>query len=107
MLFSLSIGVGFDKDGQPVTDVADKLDAVVSRVVDAFGGCSALNGNGSWKDDAGKVVSEPCVILQIIAPDGWKTRGQITAIAVFAQNTFNHSSVLLVRSECSSIFKDW
>jgi hypothetical protein len=103
MKISISIGVGSDKDGQPVLGVSDKLELVVSRVNDEFGGCSVIHGDGSWKDERGKVVSEPCVIIVIIVPglvtDNTAAVDTAKKVALFATTIFDQSCVLVDWSE--------
>lgn len=64
---TFGIGTGEDKHGNPIwSDRARTItDSVRAYLVRRFGGCFIVDGFGAWKDDSGKVISEPgihCIV---------------------------------------------
>ena len=75
-----TIGVGKDKDGSSITEIAAPAIAMVCiAIADAFGGYTKTKGFGGWVDSNKKLVEEPVVIIEAAVTNGlrYETTGDI------------------------------
>lgn len=81
--WTITIGTGLDRHGDPLSP--ERVDKAVSgwmsAVSRAFGGCTVVEGRGSWIDPEGYVVVEPVRVATIVAP---RTVGSADRIHGFA-----------------------
>lgn len=67
----LYLGVGLDKDNQPLHE--ELVEAAIKRaeylLSEAYGGCTATYGDGSWVNSNGEVVTEDCIIFESIVAE--------------------------------------
>jgi len=42
-----------------------ETDIAISECIDNFGGCTVVKGDGHWKNDSGKLYSEPVKVVSV------------------------------------------
>lgn len=92
------VGMGFDKDGQPVTHAGAKLRECAEYLSQLFGGCTVLDGSGYWKDEKGLLIREPAIDFEIVTD---KEHLLIEA-ATTLKRVFNQTSVLMTKQQVES-----
>jgi hypothetical protein len=92
------VGMGYDKDNQPVTKAGEKLRECAEYLSALFGGCTVLDGSGYWKDERGMLIREPAIDFEIVTD---KEHLLIEA-ATTLKRVFNQSAVLMTKQKVES-----
>lgn len=60
---TFNVGIGMDRNDEPLDDVQPRITAGVRYVSQSFGGCTAVRGVGGWIDDTGRLITEESLTL--------------------------------------------
>lgn len=86
------VGIGYDKDNQPVLNAGEKQRECAEYLSSLFGGCTVLSANGYWKHE-GQLVREPSIDFEVVTD---KEHFLIEA-AQTLKRVFNQTSVLMTK----------
>lgn len=106
-LVTLTVGLGLDKDGQPIRPAAVEayLPAIATRASNIFGGATLTRGRGVWVDDSGKRFDEPCLVVSTVSDKSpTETDNNAAGLADWIKWALNQACVLYTRQEVQSAF---
>lgn len=92
-LITLTIGTGFDKDNNPLTNPEDKLKDIRKTIALAFGGYTEASAFGGWVNPKGVLVEEPTKVFSI-ATD--KEEEECVQVSATCRDIMQQHSVFLV-----------
>ena len=93
-----------DNDG---CDLADVHLALQSTLVDTFGGFTALESRGGWRDPSnGRLYVEPGLLYQIGMEDSAECRAQLESIALFYGHMAKQICIMVQHANGEIIFVD-
>lgn len=76
--------------------ILPKLDDMTARnLVDTFGGYTAHAAEGAWRDDAGTIITEPMIVIDIAMPLTPQAETSLHTIAGAAGRRANQKAVYL------------
>ena len=107
---SITVGLGFDTNGQLITPQSRMLALTNVRVYMArmFGGYTETQGYGGWINDAGELIEEESVTFTSVITDETTNENGVAKragmAAEYVRNAFNQTSVLLVKDEVGAFF---
>lgn len=97
------VGTVYDKTGETLTGVGDKLSQAELILTGYFQGATAYNHSGLWAETpASKVVAESGVTYVTVIED--KDLKFVTSAAFALRTLFNQNCVLVTRSEVFAEF---
>jgi len=93
-----------NNDGASLHDVHAALQ---STLIDTWGGFSAFNGLGGWRDDAtSKIFAEPTVGYYIAMPDDAGNRAKLLSVARFYGHMAQQLAVMVTYANGDVEFVD-
>jgi hypothetical protein len=103
MLYKITVGLGTDKDRQPLERVKDKLALVQPYLARVYGGFTAYRTTGGWVNGDGEYIEEPGIVFEIACAlaDSAKIRETAEFLRVF----FRQSCVMVTESAAIPWFK--
>jgi hypothetical protein len=87
----VGLGLGFDRDGKPLTDAHGLIRRVMRMATSVYGGCFVVKGWGEWSD-GDKVIEEPGAVLTVY---GTITLGGAVEFARIAGQVLDQKAVML------------
>ena len=99
--FRLIVGMGYDRDGSPITESDRESHRIETELYCAteFGGGTFSDGRGVWVDPKGNPITEPVLditILRTIDPDDGMESAYRIAIAQDIGRIWSQHSVVII-----------
>ena len=86
-------GIGFDREGQPVP--VEAMNKARQHLASGFGGYTEFLTQGAWRDENRKLVSEPCLVFEVLADPEDASADFIEYTAATLRVILKQSAVLL------------
>lgn len=86
------VGIGYDKNNQPVLKAGEKIRECAEYLSNLFGGVTVLDAHGYWKNE-NQLVREPSIDFEVVTD---KEHFLMDA-AETLKKVFNQSAVLMTR----------
>lgn len=86
-------GIGFQADGSPVDPAA--VAKVREHLSAGFGGFTEFAGTGAWRDENRHLITEPCLVFEVLADPEDTSADFIEFTAVSVRTILAQSAVLL------------
>lgn len=94
ILARIYLGIGQDRNGEPITDGHILLHAAEQLLTKSFGGVTSYKAGGGWWHDEKKIMvdEKTCVFEVLINPE---RKSQFRVAATIIGKKFNQACVLL------------
>lgn len=101
---TLCIGLGYTSSGETIDSLRarDAVSILRDCATRLAGGCTSWRAEGDWKDNEGKTVREPVLVLEVTVP----VRAEEVAreIGDLAKRTLDQTCVAVTFTPCNFCF---